>query len=244
MRHRTSAPGRSAAVSTPVRGLLVLGVAAGLAGFGLSAAQAGVRQAGPVKVSGTVDNKFDPSTVTATADASGKVTILFTAHGAHTMQSDEAKFDSGPVSDGQTKTITFAAKPGTYAFYCLYHKSLGMTGTLTVAGAGGAPSSAPGNPDASSPAAAPSEPPASASASASVGSGQEGVGAPTPGASASEEGVPGVAGNKTLARIEEERAAQHGAVSGFRFFTLVAIAFLMILGAAVMFSTRPRRGGA
>jgi plastocyanin len=227
MRHRTTSAARA---------LLALGLATGIGTLGATASYAGVRQAGPVKVTGTSANKYDPADIKATADAAGKVTIEFTSQGLHTIQSDEAKFDSGGVQDTK-KTITFTAKPGTYAVYCLYHKSIGMTATLTVAGAGA------GNPDAAASATAPAKPPASASASASVGAPQPGAGAPTPTASgsASAEGVPGVAGNKTLESIEEERAAQHGAVSGFRFFTIVACAFLVILGVAVLFSTRPRR---
>lgn len=220
--------------SAPVRALLAIGLAAGLATLGtLGTAYAGTRQAGAVQVTGTIDNKFDPADIKATADASGKVTIQFTAHGTHTMQSDDAKFDSGQVNDGQTTTISFTAKPGTYSVYCLYHKASGMTATLTVAGGGGKPA-------ASSAAATPTSTP-TPTPSATVGEPQPGVGAPTPTASTTAEEVPGLAGNKELEAIDASRAAEHGAVSGFRFFTMVAVAFLVILCAAVLFSTRPRR---
>ena len=221
--------------STAARTLLVTGLLAGTAALLASgAAYAGVRQAGPTKIVGTIDNKFDPADASATTDASGNVTIEFLAHGAHTIQSDEVKgFDSGAVSDGQTKTVTFAAKPGTYAFYCLYHKGLGMTGTLTVtAGAGGKPSAtASATPSAV----------ATPTASASATSGGVGAGAPT--APPSGTGAPGLAGNDTLKQLDSERAAVHGAVSGFRFFTMVGVAFVVLLCAAVLFSTRPRRAG-
>ena len=41
----------------------------------------------------------------------------------------------GPVSAGQTATVTATLKPGTYTFYCPVdgHKAAGMKGTLTVA---------------------------------------------------------------------------------------------------------------
>jgi plastocyanin len=88
--------------------------------------------AGPVSEQGSSDNKFVPAELTAKADAQGKVTIAFEAKGAHTMQSDAVKgFNSGTVSD-TTKTFSFTAKPGTYDYYCLFHKSLGMVGKLTV----------------------------------------------------------------------------------------------------------------
>jgi plastocyanin len=228
--------------STPVRAVLATGFAA-VAAFlivGASASYAGVR-ADAVKVTGTADNKFDPADIQATADAKGNVTISFTAQGSpHTIQSDQlTALNSGNVNAGETKKLTFAAKPGKYDVYCSYHKTLGMVGTLTVAGPGG--SSAPASSSSSPSAAASSAPPASASASASVGAPQPGVGAPT--AEASEGLPPGVAGNETLATLDTERAAVHGAVSGFRFFTMVAVAFVVILGAAVLFSTRPRRAG-
>jgi plastocyanin len=238
MRHGTS---------SPLRALLATGLLAAVAGLGLAtvaapASYAGAR-AGAVKVTGTADNKFNPADITAAADAAGKVTIDFTAAAGgapHTFTGDDPKFDTGIVNAGSSKTVTFAAKPGKYQVYCSLHKTSGMVGTLTVTAAGAT------NPDASASATGgASQPPASASASASVGSGAQGVGAPTPtaaaGSASAEAGVPGVEGNKELASIEEERAAQHGAVSGFRFFTMVAVAFLVILGAAVLFSTRPRR---
>jgi plastocyanin len=235
MRHGTSSSARA---------LLAVGLAVVLAPFAATASHASAR-AGEVKVEGTTDNKFNPADATATADASGKVTIAFTSHGAHTYQSDEVKgLDSGPVSDGQTKDITFTAKPGKYAVYCLYHKTSGMVGTLTVAAAGGKETATPA---ASASAAPSSQPPASASASASAGAPDDN--APTAGASddagetETEGNVPGVTGNKSLEKIAAERAAQKGAVSGFKFFTMVCIAFLVILGVAVLFSTRPRRSG-
>ncbi|MFN2625714.1 MAG: cupredoxin domain-containing protein, partial [Mycobacteriales bacterium] len=52
--------------------------------------------------------------------------------GPHTWQSDQLKFDSKNVNGGESKTITFAAKPGSYDFYCLYHKSLGMVGKMVI----------------------------------------------------------------------------------------------------------------
>ena len=36
------------------------------------------------------------------------------------------------VTDGDISEITVELKPGTYTYYCTPHKSIGMTGTLTV----------------------------------------------------------------------------------------------------------------
>lgn len=230
MRHGTSSLARTLVAV----GLAVLVTPA-------AASYAGTSQAGPVKVKGTTANVFEPKDITATPDAAGQISIEFTSEGAHTIQNNDIPgFDSGDMAD-ETKTVTFKAPaPGQYPFICEYHESVGMVGTLTVAGKGAEPSES-----ASPSGVASSAPPASASASASVGAPDDNAptSAPEGEGEAAEEEVPGVTDNETLERIEAERAAQEGAVSGFKFFTFVCIAFLFILGAAVLFSTRPRRAG-
>ena len=237
MRHGTS---------SPVRVLALTGVAFAIAGVPATASFAGPRQeAKPIEVVGTATNKFDPADVTATPDADGNITVTLKSEpGApHTWENKELGINSGNVNGGEEKTFTFKAPPaGTHKVICLYHEGVGMVGNLIVEGAGGKGGE-------KSPSAAPSsQPPASASASASVGTGG-GHSAPTAGPGehgedAHGEGehvIPGVAGNPMLERIEAERAAQQDAVSGFKFFTFVCVAFLFILGAAILFSTRSRR---
>lgn len=233
MRHGTSSLART---------LVAVGLAVTIAPVAATASFAGARQEGPVKVLGTITNKFEPADIKAAPNAKGEISIEFTSEGAHTIESkDVPGFDSGNVNDGETKTVTFKAPAaGQYRVICLYHESVGMVGTLTVTG---------GTDTEPSESAAPSSaPPASASASASVGAPDDNAptAAPEHGAEEGEAGhgeIPGVEGNETLERIEAERAAQAGAVSGFKFFTFVCVAFLFILGAAVLFSTRPRRAG-
>jgi plastocyanin len=230
------------------RALVAVGLALAFAPLAASASYAGVRQEGPIKVLGTATNKFDPVDVTATPDADGKITVELTSEGApHTWENKELGIDSGMVNAGESKTFTFAAPPaGQHKIICSLHESVGMVGTLTVAG--GAQESPTAEPTTAAPSSAP---PASASASATVGAPEGGDDAPTAEPHAEEEGhgkdpfadIPGVKGNEVLERIEAERAAQAGAVSGFKFFTFVCVAFLAILGAAVLFSTRPRRAG-
>ena len=201
-------------------------------------------QAADGKVSATDKFKFEPGSLTVPAGS--KVTWTNTGGGYHTVTGGDGTADaSSPIngqlpSTGTTYVVTFD-KPGTYAYFCQPHVSLGMKGTIVVTAAGGGDGGSPSATVAPT-TGGPSAPPASASASATVGAPQEGVGAPT--AEPSEgEGVPGIAGNKTLEAIEKERASLHGPVSGFRTFTEVAVALLVILGAAVLFSTRPRRAG-
>ena len=230
MRHGTSSPARA---------LTAVGLALALAPFAASAAFAGTRQAEPIEVVGNAQNKFDPVDVTATPDKDGNITVTLVSEGApHTWENKDLGIDSGLVNAGDEKTFTFKAPaPGKHKVICSLHESVGMIGSLTVEGQG-----EPADPEDSPTAAPSSQPPASASASASVGVGG-GHGAPTPGEAehAEDEHAPGIAGNEMLERIEAERAAQQGAVSGFKFFTFVCVAFLFILGAAILFSTRSRR---
>jgi plastocyanin len=230
------------------RAMLLTAVPVVLGGLALAPALAAPREPAQAKTGTVAANasfKFDPATLTVAVG--GKVTFTNTGGGFHTVTGGEGSPDAAsPIGDhdlpatGATISVTFA-KAGTYAYFCKPHAGLGMKGEIVVGAGGPAATTAPPTAGASSTSEA-SAPPASGSASASVGAPQPGVGAPTAEASAGEE-VPGVAGNKTLEEIDAERASYHGAVSGFRFFTLVAVAFLVILGAAVLFSTRPRRAG-
>ena len=238
MRHGSSAPARALAAA---------GLALAIAPLAASASYAAPTQAGAIEVLGTADNKFDPVDVTAAPAADGTITVKFTSEAGgppHTWENKQLGIDTGIVNAGASKTITFKAPPaGEHRVICSLHEQQGMVGTLTVTGRGAAsPTGAP----ATTPAASPSSlPPASATASATVGGG-EGVNAPPQDEHKEDEehpahDIPGVKGNRMIAEIEAERAAQQGAVSGFKFFTFVCIAFLFILGAAVLFSTRSRR---
>ncbi|HWL34827.1 MAG TPA: cupredoxin domain-containing protein [Frankiaceae bacterium] len=238
MRHGTSPTARA---------LLALGGAVALAPLAAATSHAGVQQAGAIKVVGNAANKFDPVDVKATPNAKGEISVTLTSEGApHTWENKALGIDTGIVMAGQSKTITFKAPPaGQHKVVCSLHESQGMVGTLTVEGGAAATE----DPEPSESAEPSEQPPASGSASASVGAPAGGDNAPTAGADDhGEEGeeehhAPGLEDNEVLERIEAERAAQEGAVSGFKFFTMVCIAFLAILGAAVMFSTRPRRAG-
>jgi plastocyanin len=202
------------------------------------------------KIGTTATLKFDPATLTVPAGT--KVTWTNTGGGFHTVTGGEngQKDPNSPMdgtidSEGKTYSVTFD-EAGTYKYFCAPHLTQGMTGEIvvTATGKGTAGTASPKAGTSQQPGES-SSPTATASASASVGAPQQGAGAPTPNAEGEEDHhlAPGIEGNPTLERIEAERAAQHGAVSGFRFFTMVAAAFLVILAAAVLFSTRPRRAG-
>ena len=84
---------------------------------------------GRLKV-GMADNSFQPQDVTysggtITFENSGAALHNFSVRGHHDIDVD--------VTAGGTKSIgPLTLAPGTYPFYCKYHKALGMTGTLTV----------------------------------------------------------------------------------------------------------------
>jgi nitrite reductase (NO-forming) len=84
---------------------------------------------GGLKV-GMVDNSFQPEDVTYSGG-----TITFENGGAalHNFSVQGHGDIDVDVTAGGSKTIgSLTLAPGTYTFYCKYHKALGMTGTLTV----------------------------------------------------------------------------------------------------------------
>jgi plastocyanin len=89
------------------------------------------------------DFSFSPSTLSATAGTQVSITLKNTGTVEHDFSIAELKVDT-EVEKGATKTVTFtptAGGPSTLTFFCKYHKSKGMTGTITVSGASGGGSS-------------------------------------------------------------------------------------------------------
>ncbi len=73
------------------------------------------------------NSKFNPSSLTV----SKGTTITWTNQDniVHTVTSNS--FDSGDMSNGKTFSYKFN-DAGTYNYYCKYHQSMGMTGTVVV----------------------------------------------------------------------------------------------------------------
>ena len=81
----------------------------------------------------TVDFKFEPRTVSASTSQS--IVLVNKGNALHNF-SIEGTTISVDVAAGKTMTLTPPGpsfKPGTYTFFCKYHRALGMTGTLTAA---------------------------------------------------------------------------------------------------------------
>ncbi|WP_432992307.1 cupredoxin domain-containing protein [Dactylosporangium sp. CA-233914] len=75
---------------------------------------------------------FTPSAITVHP---GKVRIVLTTSGgmAHEFVSPTLGVNSGRIAAGESATLDFnAPKPGEYQFYCAYHQTPAMTGTITV----------------------------------------------------------------------------------------------------------------
>ena len=74
------------------------------------------------------DFKYKPKTVQITAGT--KVSFTNKDSATHTATSKpQGSFDTKDIEQGKTKTVTFK-KPGTFAYYCVYHAF--MKGTVKV----------------------------------------------------------------------------------------------------------------
>jgi LPXTG-motif cell wall-anchored protein len=76
-----------------------------------------------------IDFDFVPGTITI--NAGDTVTWTNNATDAHTATADDGSFDSGTVDPGASFSKTFNT-PGTIAYHCSFHQSLGMVGTIVV----------------------------------------------------------------------------------------------------------------
>lgn len=86
-----------------------------------------------ISISVTGQNySFTPKEITVSKGS--LVKINFTAKdSSHTFTLPDFDIDTGLVSPGSSRSVQFvASKAGTFQFYCIPHKSMGMTGTLKV----------------------------------------------------------------------------------------------------------------
>lgn len=89
------------------------------------------------------DFSFSPNQLQAKAGQSMKVEIKNDGKSTHSFTISELGVDQ-TLQPGQSATVEFTPKTaGSLTFYCRFHRSQGMTGTLTVTGSGGGAGSAP-----------------------------------------------------------------------------------------------------
>ncbi len=73
--------------------------------------------------------RFVPATLTV--DQGTTVEWVNNGKGIHTVTDNDGAWDSGSLSPGETYTRTFDRK-GTFGYYCVPHRSMGMAGTIVV----------------------------------------------------------------------------------------------------------------
>ena len=80
----------------------------------------------------TRDNVFDPSAFTFPAGQ--KITLKNLGKNLHNFSVDGQSIDHD-IKPGETEVESLELAPGTYTFFCKYHRAaFGMQGTITVSG--------------------------------------------------------------------------------------------------------------
>jgi plastocyanin len=79
------------------------------------------------------DDLFQPKTITGKAGSSVKLTVKNAGAHDHTFTIDSQSSVDANVAPGQSATVTVKIpSSGSVAFYCRYHKALGMTGVIAA----------------------------------------------------------------------------------------------------------------
>ena len=79
---------------------------------------------------GAYDNYFQPKTITGKPGSTVKIELTDNGQAAHTFTVDAQGINKA-LTPGATATVSVKIpSSGTVQFYCQYHKSLGMTGTI------------------------------------------------------------------------------------------------------------------
>ena len=132
-------------------GAPVVAVAAALMVFGAELQVAEAQQ--PVRIEMISPNpRFEPANVTVPVGTTVTWTLVA---GGHSTTSETGLWDSGVTREmGDVFSYTFS-QPGTYGYFCMPNREVGMVGTVTVTAAAAAPAApaAPGR--AAGPAAGP-----------------------------------------------------------------------------------------
>jgi plastocyanin len=86
---------------------------------------------GPATTTLTVrDNVFDPTAFTFSGT---QITLKSAGANLHNFSVEGQNVDDD-IQPGETETESLELAPGTYTFFCKYHRALGMQGTITVTG--------------------------------------------------------------------------------------------------------------
>jgi plastocyanin len=83
---------------------------------------------------GMYDNYFQPKTITGKAGSTVKVTLENKGQAKHNFKIDSQKSANADLDPGKTATVSvMIPASGSVQFYCEYHKTIGMTGTVKPA---------------------------------------------------------------------------------------------------------------
>lgn len=82
------------------------------------------------------DNVFSPDCLIVLGGQSLKVQNRGTALHNFTVEGTQVDLDVRPGETNRTEAIGTAVEAGSYAFFCKYHRSLGMEGEITITVAG------------------------------------------------------------------------------------------------------------
>lgn len=77
----------------------------------------------------TVDNAFQPASLTVTAGSDLEVTNDGQALHNLTIEGTDVAQD---VESGATETVAIDAEAGDYTMFCEYHRAIGMEGVITI----------------------------------------------------------------------------------------------------------------
>lgn len=77
----------------------------------------------------TVDNAFQPSSLTVSSGSELELTNDGQAEHNFTIEGSDVTQD---VEPGESATVSIDVDPGDYTMFCKYHRAIGMEGTITV----------------------------------------------------------------------------------------------------------------
>ena len=113
--------------------LVLVAIALGLAACGGGSSSGGNSESGSASGKTEVeldDDYFDPKTITG--DAGETITLELKNEGSneHNFTLDAQSVDQDVEAGDEAEVTVTLPKSGTLTFYCKYHRSQGMTGTL------------------------------------------------------------------------------------------------------------------
>lgn len=78
----------------------------------------------------TVDNSFDPSSLSAPAGSEVTVEVTNDGSNPHTFTIDDLDVDTSTIASGESATATFTMPEASVTFYCAIHGEDTMSGAI------------------------------------------------------------------------------------------------------------------